>query len=224
MPAAPGVVVRVKFKNRRQLKQVWLKDISKGGIFLHTDTPLEVSAKVSVILDLPDGTSVEVTGNVVHVISPEEATGHLVAGMGVQFVDLTPAKREMVEQFLTRHRTLLPATGARGVVPPPPAPALENQVQTLRRLIWLSGDAAAFADADYYAILGVPATATTEQIRDACGILQRLLDPQSPPEGLEDTDRTRIEQLYATLAEIEVTLVDPQNRLQYDSARLGLLR
>jgi uncharacterized protein (TIGR02266 family) len=229
LPAAPGVVVRVRFKNRRQLKQVWLKDISKGGIFLRTDAPLPPYSQVNIILELPDKTSLEVSGHVVHVIPADQATEHAAAGMGVQFVDLTPAKRALVEQFLDKNRTLLPTSpGAKGIFPPTvPSPAptgIESLLQMLRRLIWCAGDGAALAEADYYALLGVPASAPPDQIREACAVLRSLLDPTHPPRGVEDVDRARIQKINTTLREIEITLLDPATRLQYDSARLGLLR
>jgi uncharacterized protein (TIGR02266 family) len=92
--------VRVKFKDRRQFESCWLKDISAGGIFLRTQTPAALFGKLAVVLELPNGDSVELTGEVVRVVAPQQAGPGVAAGMGVQFVDLDAEKRSQLEAYL----------------------------------------------------------------------------------------------------------------------------
>ncbi len=92
--------MRVKFKDRRQFESCWVKDISNGGIFLRTQTPAALFGKLLVVLELPNGDSVELTGEVVRVVPPQDATNGVAAGMGVQFVDLDADKRSMLESYL----------------------------------------------------------------------------------------------------------------------------
>ena len=92
--------MRVKFKDKRQFESCWVKDISNGGIFLRTQTPVALFGRLTIVLELPNGDSVELQGEVVRVVPPEQAGPGVAAGMGVQFVDLTPAKRELLENYL----------------------------------------------------------------------------------------------------------------------------
>jgi uncharacterized protein (TIGR02266 family) len=214
-PPAGNAVVRVKFQNKRQLKQTWIKDISKGGIFLRTPTPLEPFEKITVVLELPDGEEVELSGVVVHVVTPAEA-GEGGPGMGVQFSDLTQDKRARVDAFLLRHRTVVPASGA--------PPALELVAQSLRRVVWVACDPQALLEADHYQLLGVRPDAPLELIRERLAMLRVLVDPASLPEGMEVLDGERISQVAAALAEIEAVLSDPRRREEYDAVRRLVLR
>jgi uncharacterized protein (TIGR02266 family) len=92
--------VRVKFKDRRQFESCWLKDISAGGIFLRTQTPAALFGKLQVVLELPNGDSVELSGEVVRVVAPQQAGPGVAAGMGVQFIDLDAEKRSQLEAYL----------------------------------------------------------------------------------------------------------------------------
>jgi uncharacterized protein (TIGR02266 family) len=230
------VVVRVRFANRRQLKQAFFRDISKGGMFLRTETPLAVHERVPLVLELPDGQTLELLSEVAHVVLPIGATPARPAGMAVRFLDFTSAKRNVIEDFLQRSKTHVPIGVetapvpklARTMTPAMPLPAMENLVRALRRLVWLCGDARPLADVDYYQILGLSPTATTDEIREACTVLRILLDPQAPPEGLADrltpAQITRLTILGDTIAEIERTLTNAARRAQYDAARFGIIR
>jgi uncharacterized protein (TIGR02266 family) len=198
-----GVVVRVRFQNRRQLKRLWVKDISRGGMFLRTQSPLDVFEKVTVVLELPDGSQVDLHGSVVHVIPPDKATDKASAGMGVQFTDLTPDKRDLLEAFLERSKTQVSRVTAPSVLD------TESFAEHIRHLLWLSGDPDALTDADYYAILGVPPDAPVEAIIEACSVLKILCD--------------RAAVLERQLADIEATLTDQTSRMEYDAGR-GVLR
>ncbi len=233
MTSVPAVVVRVKFANRRQLRQAFLRDLSKGTLFVRTDTPLPLREGVLLILELPDGEQIEVTGAVEHVIPPHAATGG-PAGMSVRIHDFTMDKRGRIEELLQRPRTLVPIGAptqpARAVPSAPhlPVPAMDILVRGLRRMIWLCGDARVLAEVDYYQILGLPTTASTDEIREACTILRVLLEPGSPPDGLADrlteAQRTRVTGLHEAVTEIERTLTNPARRAQYDAEVFSIVR
>jgi len=268
-------VVRVKFKDRRQFESCWLKDISNGGIFLRTQTPAALFGKLQVVLELPNGDTVELQGEVVRVVAPQQAGAGVAAGMGVQFVDLDAEKRSMLESYLGFTQplaipdgmnlnappprqpsaqelpTLLPVAGAAlpGLPPPeqprtgaPPAglplpptlkraptpspagppPAvigIEDMMQALRRMLWMCGDSAALADADFYEILGVSPSASGTQVADASAVLRTLIDPQSAPPGVRASSSARFAALRGLLDEIEKTLIDPVRRARYDAGR-----
>ncbi len=81
----------------------YITDLSAMGIFVHTETPLAPGTLLNLAFQTPGGMPIDVEGRVVWVnrprpVNPEGAN----PGMGVQFVDLTPALRE---QILTLVRT-----------------------------------------------------------------------------------------------------------------------
>jgi Tfp pilus assembly protein PilZ len=229
------VVVRVRFANRRQLKQAFFREISRGGMFLRTDTPLGVRERVPIVLELPDGQAIDLVGEVVQTMAPDVATLQRPPGMAVRFLDFTPAKRVILEDFLASNRTNVPIpvdvprpVQAGHPTPAMPIPAMENLVRALRRLVWLCGDARAFGESDYYQILGLSPTAGTDEIREACTVLRILLDPGAPPEGLADrlnaAQQARLAALSETVVEIERTLTHPARRAEYDATRFGIVR
>ncbi len=232
VPAPAGTVVRVKFKDKAQFRSCYVKDISRNGIFLRTSTPLPVFEKITVVLELPDGQTIDLHGEVVHAIQPEQAGPGAAAGMGVQFGDLTPAIRERLESYLDRMKSRPPPEGGldgRTVRPgggPRPhgiAADLEQLVHGLRRLLWICADATQLASADYYELLGLPPTAAEAEVRSACGVLRILLDPSNAPPGV-DSEPARFSALLMMLEEIEDCLTDPRRRAAYDEARSGILR
>jgi len=228
-PRVPGVVVRVRFANRRQLKQAFLREISKGRMFLHTETPLHARERVPIVLELPDGQTVDLLGEVMQTMPAAVATPGRPPGMAVRFLDFTATKRVLLEDFIQSSRTNLPASAPEHrPTPAMPLPAMENLVRALRRLVWLSGDARNFGDVDYYQVLGLAETAATDEIREACTMLRVLLDPAAPPDGLGQrmtaAQSSRLAALYEAILEIERTLTSPARRAEYDAARIGLLR
>jgi hypothetical protein len=140
--------------------------------------------------------------------------------MNVRFLDFTPEKVRVFEGFLRRNRTVMPEPEKVQTAPPPAG--LEELLQTLRRLLWLSADATTLDSYNHYQVLGLSPDASIEEIRERCVILRILLDPAAPPDGV--VDPRRILSLLYRVAEIEAALTDPQKRSQYDAAKLGILR
>jgi actin-like ATPase involved in cell morphogenesis/Tfp pilus assembly protein PilZ len=59
--------------------KVAMANASRGGLFLLTPKPPPMGSQVALVIALPDGTKLSVTGTVVHVVTPEQA---LAAGKG----------------------------------------------------------------------------------------------------------------------------------------------
>ena len=90
-------------------------NISRGGIFIRSDTPLPLNTEVSLVLRLP-GTDrcIRATGLVVWNYDMQKGTSHIVPGSGIRFIGLPPAERATLESYLA---ALTPTTPAR-----PPRP------------------------------------------------------------------------------------------------------
>jgi len=95
--AAEHLRARVRFVDRKQLERCYIKDISRGGIFLKLSQPKPIDTPVQVTLELPGGREVRLSGVVVHCVTPEQAGPGKHPGVGVQFTDLTPEVRRVIE-------------------------------------------------------------------------------------------------------------------------------
>ena len=76
-------------------------NISVGGMFIRTDSPLEVGTSFRLRFTLPDNDSpIDAVGEVRWVVPPNSASGRLIAGMGVCFAELSDADRRRIERML----------------------------------------------------------------------------------------------------------------------------
>jgi Tfp pilus assembly protein PilZ len=73
-------------------------DVSAGGAFLRSDLLFEVGEILNLQIDLPPNRRIKAVGRVVRV-SRGTAQDRL-AGMGIEFVDLSPADRAAIETAL----------------------------------------------------------------------------------------------------------------------------
>ncbi|MEK6608520.1 MAG: PilZ domain-containing protein, partial [Myxococcota bacterium] len=104
--------VRVRCDTWRAFEDLYAKNLGRGGIFLRTDRPPPVLTPVHLQIELPDGRSLLLTGEVAHVVPPERAAAEgRSPGMGVEFRELDPATQAELQVLLgaTRHarRTLV---------------------------------------------------------------------------------------------------------------------
>ena len=93
---------RVQYSTIDQLVVAYSSDLSKGGVFLCTQTFLPLNAVVRLQLDLPeDGGEIPVICRVVYVRDEAAAarTGK-PAGMGLEFLDLTDDCSVRIEKFI----------------------------------------------------------------------------------------------------------------------------
>jgi uncharacterized protein (TIGR02266 family) len=80
-----------------------VNNISRGGLFLPSDSPLPLNAEVSLVLRLPTaGTSIHATGRVVWSYDVRKGTSRIVPGSGIRFVEMGPADRATLEAYLER--------------------------------------------------------------------------------------------------------------------------
>jgi uncharacterized protein (TIGR02266 family) len=82
----------------------WAVNISKGGLFINTRTPLPVGTTVRLIVSLPDTQfPFDLTGRVTRV-SEFDNSANDVPGMGVEFLNVDEDKRVRIERFVDRLR------------------------------------------------------------------------------------------------------------------------
>ena len=80
----------------------WATDISQGGMFINTRKPLPVGTEVKILLQLPTVEApLGLSGRVTRVSGHGGGAGD-VSGMGIQFTDVDPSRREQLEQIVKR--------------------------------------------------------------------------------------------------------------------------
>jgi type IV pilus assembly protein PilZ len=80
----------------------WATDISQGGMFINTRTPLPVGTDVKILIQLPTIESpIGLSGKVTRVIGVD-ARERSTPGMGIQFTDIDPSRREQLETLVKR--------------------------------------------------------------------------------------------------------------------------
>ena len=74
----------------------YITDLSAMGIFIQTENPHPPGTLLNLHFKPPGGAQLDVEGRVIWV-NPPRKHDSINPGMGIQFVDLTPAQREQVK-------------------------------------------------------------------------------------------------------------------------------
>jgi hypothetical protein len=102
-PISPALCFPLRFRDTEQFRRVFDRDVKTGGLFIHTSRPpgLDAVIEVEVTVDGVPVQPIRLQARVVHRMEPPPGSppGNLLAGMGVQFVD--------VERAVERLRALL---------------------------------------------------------------------------------------------------------------------
>lgn len=86
----------------------YMTNLSRGGIFLATRSPLEVGTVTKLRFTLPDdGRTIEVTGRVTWVNPYRPRGKNLNPGMGIEFMDLDEGDKDAVTK-LVKKKAILP--------------------------------------------------------------------------------------------------------------------
>ncbi len=96
----------VRFENLGELVGEFAENISKGGLFVHSEDPPALDEEINLKLMIPClERSIEIRAKVVHRISRAEAAEYgVLAGFGTEFIDLTPAHRAQIEKLVSDAR------------------------------------------------------------------------------------------------------------------------
>jgi uncharacterized protein (TIGR02266 family) len=91
--------LNVNFESRGEVRKCLMKNLSAGGIFVATESPLPIGTPFNVHIRIErTGEDVQLPGEVVSV----GASADLAAeehGMGIRFVNLSDSQRRQVEEF-----------------------------------------------------------------------------------------------------------------------------
>jgi uncharacterized protein (TIGR02266 family) len=84
-----------------------VSNLSQGGMFIATDSPLPVQSELDLVLSLNgDGEQIRARGRVIWNYDIRKGTSRVIPGMGIKFVDLSPDDSRRLVDYLA---TLRPA-------------------------------------------------------------------------------------------------------------------
>src|SRR5688500_5540743 len=91
----------VQCESWAEFAQLYATDVSQGGLFILTDDPPEILSEIALSLKLPEGHEITLRARVVHVIDRETAAReNREAGVGVQFIELDPVRKQQIHQLV----------------------------------------------------------------------------------------------------------------------------
>jgi uncharacterized protein (TIGR02266 family) len=183
-----GGAIRIKFRTPQDFQEYYLRDISRGGMFIATQKPHQIGEILSLAVQLPEGDEIKLQARVAHVRKPAEVGPGKPAGMGVEFVAMPAEAADRIAACIRQLRTSRPP---RTVVKPQTAPTPE-EFELLRRLCWVLARGS-FADRPLQEVLGVPGAAERDARRDVFRKLRAALRLDAPPAFLSMEDRWEME-------------------------------
>ncbi|MHB8418920.1 MAG: TIGR02266 family protein [Myxococcales bacterium] len=86
----------------------WAVNISKGGLFVNTRTPLPVGSQVRLIISLPSAAFPYDLQGKVSWVNEFDNESNLVPGMGIEFVDIGEEQKAKIADFVEKLREALP--------------------------------------------------------------------------------------------------------------------
>ena len=91
----------VRCESWAEFAQRYATDVSQGGMFIALADRPEILSEVDVSLLLPEGHEIALCARVVHVLDEATAASeNKRAGIGVQFIDLDPIRKQQIRQLV----------------------------------------------------------------------------------------------------------------------------
>jgi uncharacterized protein (TIGR02266 family) len=96
--------VNIRFDDIKTFISEYSSDLSVGGIFIKTRKPRDLGTQVTLSIHLQDGQRlIEATGRVVRVVHSGDAYTGAVPGMAIEFTELHPKSRRIIEQYIKQY-------------------------------------------------------------------------------------------------------------------------
>ncbi len=81
-------------------------DISAGGLFIQSDTPIKLGTQVFLRFSLtPRAKPIQATGEVVRVMRDESDADDSKVGIGIRFIYIHPLDRQLIQDFIAQTGT-----------------------------------------------------------------------------------------------------------------------
>lgn len=95
------VNLRVDWSTRDAFTANHVSNISKGGLFIPSETPLPVNSELDLVLTLSEPEErIRARGRVIWNYDIRKGTTRVIPGMGIKFVDISTADRARLDSYL----------------------------------------------------------------------------------------------------------------------------
>jgi uncharacterized protein (TIGR02266 family) len=95
------VTITVDYASKDVFLAGRVTNISRGGLFIASDTPLPIDAEVAITLTLPDlGIGMNAKGRVAWNYDIRKGSPRLLTGSGIRFTEISPDDRMILEAYL----------------------------------------------------------------------------------------------------------------------------
>jgi type IV pilus assembly protein PilZ len=106
------VDLRVDYTTRDAFLANRVSNLSQGGLFIATESPLPVQSELDLVLTLKDEDErIRARGRVIWQYDIRKGTSRVIPGMGIKFIDLSPDDSRRLVDFLAT----LPSAPPQGV-------------------------------------------------------------------------------------------------------------
>jgi len=241
--------ILIRFKAKQEFETLYLRDISKGGLFVRTTAARQRGEEVTVVLDLPERGEVTLTGRVAHVVpaGPGVEPGRL--GVGIALDPVSPVQQALIDRYLGRcvaeyidspdeGDEVLPLpvpplgpildlmeppgadAGAASADPvPPPMPVQPADPALLEEALTAIEGRLAAPPADAYRALAAQPHDARATIEEAYRRDRASVDPRRAPPPVLPALRERLERAVAALDAAWSVLSQPAARAHLDLQR-----
>lgn len=193
--------IEVKFAERGELKELYTRDISKGGLFIEATEPVSLRSRIEVSL-VVGAEAITLEAEIVHVIDAATAAQiGMSPGFGVQFLSLDGPKRALLERYVDGLVAAAPSEAT------PAGPAPGDALAEARRFL------AALDTGDPYAALAIHPEATDHELRGRYGEMSAMLTASA---SLTPPQAARVETARRKLDQLLKCLLAPDWRLEHD--------
>ncbi len=98
-----AIELSVEYKRLNTFFSDYTRNISKGGTFIRTDRPLDVTTEFIFALTIRGlGEPLRLRGQVKWIVKPSDATPNSPAGMGIEFMYANAEERRATESIVER--------------------------------------------------------------------------------------------------------------------------
>ncbi len=99
-----SVHMEVSYKESGSFIKSYIINVSGGGLFIKTATPLPLDSKVTLSLTLPDDPEVMKLEGMVVWTNPKGGKNSFPRGMGIKFVNMKKEYSEKIQSLVKEHK------------------------------------------------------------------------------------------------------------------------
>jgi c-di-GMP-binding flagellar brake protein YcgR len=199
-----------------------VKTISLGGMLIESLRHLEIESRIPMEMFIHDDNPLKFVGRVAS-MKAIDGNGQKHYRIGIEFLDLTEADREVLASFIDLHGMTETETekeqGTTGgkSADEDSAGIPKDLMETVEYLHkW-------HTSMGYYKMVGIHEYANTEQIRQAFLKRAQELHQDKFPDASEDL-KQKLNEIFSYLNLARATLLDPQKRREYDRRPITRIR